>query len=292
MKTLLKLLAAWVVFGVAFVAGGMLVWMLHLRVNVPIDHIAFYLRLLTFAAGGAVLVVGLWPLARGLAASTVARATVLGAFLFLALGTNTIFDGAIYSSSFDGSIASSLLTFLVLALLLGSALGAEFGGQGNATGFARHGVVALGGRAVLAFLAWPFIYLAFGAMIAPIVMPYYQSGVVAGLHIPPMQTILAVQLVRSLIFLASSLPLIVLWRGTRGSLWFALGLAHTVAIGLFGLTLANFLPAVLRITHSAEIACDSFAYAGLLVLLFAAPQHDKGKAPTAGSLAQGMHSPS
>jgi hypothetical protein len=46
-------------------------------------------------------------------------------------------------------------------------------------------------------------------------------------------------------------------------------------VGIFGLVAASFLPAVLRITHGVEITCDSFAYAGLLVLLFAAPAASK-----------------
>jgi hypothetical protein len=48
-------------------------------------------------------------------------------------------------------------------------------------------------------------------------------------------------------------------------------MAHAFTVGFYGLVGATFLPMVLRVAHSAEIAGDSFAYAGLLVLLFAAP---------------------
>jgi hypothetical protein len=292
MNSFLKLLAAWAAFGVAFVVGGLLDGVLHLRINLPVDHTPIPIRLLAFAAAGAVLVAGLWPLARGLAAGSQARSAVLAVFVFLALGANSIFDGAIYTSAFDGAFASSLLMYLLLAALLGSTLGWGFGGLSGATGFARHGVVSLGGRTILAFAAWPLIYMIFGAMIAPIVLPYYEGGVIPGLHIPPLPTILGVQLVRSLIFLASSLPLILFWKGSRRSLWLALGLAHAVAVGLFGMVAATALPAVLRVTHSAEITCDSFAYAGLLVLLFAAPSTNKERLVGAGSFAQGMRSTS
>jgi hypothetical protein len=69
-----------------------------------------------------------------------------------------------------------------------------------------------------------------------------------------------------------SLPLIALWKDTRRNLWLALGTGHAVTVGVFGLITANFMPPVLRLTHGVEIICDSFAYAGLLVLLFAARQ--------------------
>jgi hypothetical protein len=292
MKSFLKLLAAWFAVGLSFLVGGLVDRALHLRINLPADHSAPYIKMVAFAGASALLVIGMWPLARGLAGSVRARAGVLSVFLFLALGANTIFEGAIYTAAFDGALASSLLMYLLLAVMLGSALAGGFGEVGQATGFAQHGAITLAWRAVLAFLAWPLIYFFFGACIAPIVMPYYENGVVPGLHIPPLQGILAVQLVRSLLFLASSLPLIVLWKGTRQRLWLALGLAHSVAVGLFGLAMANFLPAVLRITHSGEIVCDSFAYAGLLVLLFAAPGVEAERARAGGPLAQGMQSTS
>ena len=101
-------------------------------------------------------------------------------------------------------------------------------------------------------------------------VPYYNAGI-AGLRIPALSTILVVQLVRSVIFLAASLPFIALWKGSRRGLWLALGMAHAFTVGFYGLVGATFLPMVLRVAHSVEIAGDSFAYAGLLVLLFAAP---------------------
>ncbi len=125
-------------------------------------------------------------------------------------------------------------------------------------------------RIGVTWLAWPIIYFFFGMCVSPIVVPYYNAGI-AGLRIPALSTILAVQLVRSVIFLAASLPFIALWKGSRRGLWLALGLAHAFTVGLYGLVGATFLPMVLRVTHSVEIAGDSFAYAGLLVLLFAAP---------------------
>jgi hypothetical protein len=103
-------------------------------------------------------------------------------------------------------------------------------------------------------------------MIAPIVVPTYRAGI-AGLVLPPLSTIMLVQLVRSPLFLLASLPFLILWKGKRGSLIFSLGLAHWFTVGLFGLLQAHQFSMTLRIAHSLEICADSFAYAALLVLL-------------------------
>jgi hypothetical protein len=137
-----------------------------------------------------------------------------------------------------------------------------------------HRFIALIGRGAAAWLGWPVIYLFFGMCISPIVVPYYRAGI-AGLRIPPMSIILQLQLIRSIVFLAASLPLMTMWKGSRRNLWLALGLAHAAVVGLYELIGATFLPLVLRITHSFEITADSFAYAGLLVLLFTAPSARK-----------------
>jgi hypothetical protein len=83
-----------------------------------------------------------------------------------------------------------------------------------------------------------------------------------------MLTIIELQMIRSVVFLACSLPLIALWKGTRRHLWIALGLAHAVVVGLYGLTSTTFLPRILRVTHGVEILADSFVYTGVLVSLF------------------------
>jgi len=271
MKTILKLVACWAAFGLAMIGARTLVHFLRLRMILPPNMDTGPMHFLTVLGAGGLLVLGLWPLARGLAGSSAARAAVLGIFLLLAFGVNTILDGAIFTSYFLGAIPAHTLIYAMQSLFLAGALGFCFGQTGQPAGFPRRGWPAWAGRGLIAWLAWPFIYFFFGTCVAPIVVPYYQNGSVAGLHIPPMSTIFAMQLLRSVLFLASSLPLIALWKGSRRSLWLALGLAHAVTVGLYGLVAGTFLPAVLRIAHSVEITCDSFAYAGLLVLLFSAP---------------------
>jgi hypothetical protein len=69
------------------------------------------------------------------------------------------------------------------------------------------------------------------------------------------------------LFLIASLPLIVWWKKSGGSLIFSLGLAHWLVVGLFGLVQALCSHPFLRVAHSLEIGADSFAYAVAMVFL-------------------------
>jgi hypothetical protein len=135
----------------------------------------------------------------------------------------------------------------------------------------------------VAWLGWPVTYFVFGACVVPFVLPYYTSGAL-GLQLPPVGTVFEVQLLRSVIFLAASLPFIALWKGSRLGLWLALGSAHAVVVGLYGIISATFLPMIMRVAHGLEITADSFAYAGLLVLLFAA-RKESASVPAGAQLA-------
>jgi hypothetical protein len=231
---------------------------------------------------GLVLVIGLFPLTRGLAASVPLRVGAVGSFILLALGVNGMIEAKMFTHFLDNGFASASVFYVVLAAFLGAAFGLSFGAQQQPVGLPHRSWLAWIPRVAAVWLAWPLIYFFFGACVSPIVVPYYNAGI-AGLRIPALSTILAVQLVRSVVFLAASLPFIALWKGSRRGLWLTLGLAHAFTVGLYGLVGATFLPMILRITHSVEIAGDSFAYAGLLVLLFAAPAAANSSAQTVGS---------
>jgi len=270
MRTILRIAICWVAFVAALLGSGMIGTLLHLSaVTMPGNTPAQSMFLAQLVAG-LVLVVGLVPISRGLAASAPLRAAVLGSFLLLALGVNGMIEAKVFTHFLDNGIASASVFYVILAALVGAALGWSFGAPARAAGLPHRSWLAWIPRVAAVWLAWPFIYFFFGSCVAPIVVPYYNAGI-AGLRIPALSTILAVQLVRSVIFLAASLPFIALWKGSRRGLWFALGMAHAFTVGFYGLVGATFLPMVLRVAHSAEIAGDSFAYAGLLVLLFAAP---------------------
>jgi hypothetical protein len=279
MRTILRIAVCWVAFVAALLGSGIVSGLLHLPAVAMPGNTPVQSMFLAQLAAGLVLVVGLIPVARGLAAAAPLRAAALGSFLILALGVNGMIEARMFTHFLDNGILSASVFYVVLAALLGVALGWSFGAPQAAAGLPHHSWLAWIPRVAAIWLAWPFIYFFFGTCVAPIVVPYYNAGI-AGLRIPALSTILAVQLVRSVIFLAASLPFIALWTGSRRGLWLALGLAHAFTVGLYGLVGATFLPTILRVAHSAEIAGDSFAYAGLLALLFAAPSAT-AKAPVA-----------
>jgi hypothetical protein len=257
--------------------SGVISGILHLPAVPTPGNTSAQTLLFTQFVAGLVLVIGLVPLSRVLAVSAPLRAFTVSSFIFLALGVNGMIEAKIFTHFLDNGIASASVFYAVLAALLGAAFGWSFGAPPPPAGLPHRSWLAWIPRVAAIWLAWPGIYFFFGACVAPIVVPYYNAGI-AGLRIPPLSIILSVQLIRSVIFLAASLPFVALWKGSRRSLWLALGLAHAFTVGLYGLVGATFLPMVLRISHSVEIAADSFAYAGLLVLLFAAPTGVEAKA--------------
>jgi len=289
MRDLLKLVLCWIAFVAAAIASGVIDRLFHLPSIALPGGLTVQSMFLTELAGGVVLVVGLYPLARGLAAPPIVRAAAIGGFLLIALGLNGLIETRLFTHFLDGGIGGAVAFYAALAVVLGAAIGFSFGSHGQPAGLARRTVPAWLWRGTIAWLGWPVTYFFFGMCIAPIVVPYYRAGI-AGLQLPnSMSVLFGVQLIRSVFFLATSLPFVALWKGSRRSLWLTLGMAHAFTVGLFGLAGATWLPSILRIVHSVEMTCDSFAYAGLLVLLFAtAPE--KSNVNEAAPLGQpGMH---
>jgi hypothetical protein len=269
MKVVLKLTACWGVFALSLLAAGLLARSLHLQLIPAGTNLPLLPHLSRMLVAAAVLTSGLAPLARGLSGPAVTRCAAIALFLFLALGVNTLLDAAIFAHVFDCVVPGHILSFALQSLFLGAALGLCFGLPARTVKLPRLTIRQWVWRAAVAWIAWPLIYLFFGICVAPIVIPYYQNHSLPGFHIPTPQVILTMQLVRSLVFLAATLPLVALWRGSRRGLWLSLGCAHTVTVALFGLIAATFLPALMRLAHGAEMTADAFAYTGLLVLLFA-----------------------
>jgi hypothetical protein len=285
MKDLFKLAICWIAFIAAAIVSGIISRIFHLpSITLP-GGMSIQSMFLAQLVGGVVLVVGLYPLARGLAARGVVRAAAIGGFLLMGFGLNGLIETRIFTHFLDGGIGGSVAFYAALAAFLGAAIGFSFGSNGQPTGFARRTLLAWLWRGAVAWLAWPVTYFFFGMCIAPVVTPYYRAGI-AGLQLPSsVAVIFGVQLIRSVFFLSTSLPFVALWKGSRRSLWFTLGLAHAFTIGIFGLVGAAWLPMVLRVVHSVEITGDSFAYAGLLVLLFAAAP-EKSSADQAASISR------
>jgi hypothetical protein len=216
-----------------------------------------------------ILVIGLGPLAARLGGSWAARFAALLLLMYLSLSLNSVLEIRVFTSMLKTGGSAFLLAHGVLpALALCAALALWFGGAAGPRPIPRYGAAGWAWRIVVAVLAFPVAYFIFGGMVAPIVVPYYTGGGSIGLVIPPVAVIFRTVLARSSIFLIASLPAVLLWIGSRRGLVGAMGLAHAVLVGIFGMAQTHLLPPVLRITHSIEITADSFAYAAVLVWLF------------------------
>jgi hypothetical protein len=255
---------------------GMLASAVHITMpNLTPDGVSPHRALLSFAMASALMGLALTPLARGTGGKRAARALAFAVLLLICLGANSAIEIVMFTTLLTSRTAWSFVAGTVLpALLLGGSLAllgdrvtdAPTIAQRVRAHFSGHSVESWTWRFALGILAFPAIYFVFGAMVSPFVVPAYQAGV-ARLVLPPLSTIMPVQILRSALFLAASLPFLVWWKGTRASLVVSLGLAHWFLVGLFGLLQFSILPATLRVAHSIEIGADSFTYAASLVLL-------------------------
>lgn len=266
----IKILVRIAVSALAYVVGmaimGMLMPVLHLPTLKPLPGMNQEHAGLLLLVSSPLLIVGLLPLAAYLKGTWMQRCLAIAALIYVTLGLNTLIEAKIFTGILDGSPWLASVQFVLPALMTGAALTYHFGGSQDPIDLGAFKL--FGWRVVVAWLAFPVIYFVFGMCVAPFVVPYYTgAGGALGLKIPAFSIIIKTQLLRSAIFLAASLPAIVLWTKSRGKLILALGLAHAMTVGIFQLAQATFLPVTLRVAHSIEITFDSFSYAAVLVLL-------------------------
>jgi len=119
-------------------------------------------------------------------------------------------------------------------------------------------------------LAYPLVYFAFGVIVRPFIQDFYATGQFE-LITPTWGQLIPLQLVRSLLFLVVSLPVIVWWRGTRRGLWLALSGWIFVLTAFMAVIIAYWFPWQMRLFHGLELLADTLVYAGVLTILFSQP---------------------
>jgi len=231
--------------------------------------------------GTLLLAIGLTPLAMRLGGSRWARFGALWLMIYVAVSVNTVIEAKFFSDIITVSIGVMCLHQLLPCVFLAAALTLLFSTADAPALFPTLSPVQWAWRVVVAWVAFPVIYIVFGMCVGPFVVPEYLKGT-AGLKLPTMATILRTQfLVRSPLFLISSLPIVALWTGSRKQLLIAFGIAEAMMVGVHGLAEAYWLPTLLRVLHSLEITCDSFAYVAVLTFLFTARQKKTVPVPAA-----------
>jgi hypothetical protein len=208
-------------------------------------------------------------LANGIRGSQLVRWLALAAISYVIFGLNNEIEAAAFTT-FGGT--ATMLVFFVVPCLLGAAAAvwlirpATSPEPGLATALHRP-ASTWWWRVVIAWLAFPVIYLFFGMLVGPFVVPFYKEPGF-GLTLPGWDTILPVVLLRSALALAVTLPILLLWSRSRRSLFVALAIAFFAMMGLIGLAATTFFPPTLRVVHSIEILGDAVVYAWALVALF------------------------
>jgi hypothetical protein len=217
-------------------------------------------------------------LSRGMEGGWVARWLILSFLAWIAYSVNTLLETAIFTTLATASSFTAIIQ-LVGSFACGAAVAALFRpsdkGQGlvsNArTFFSRRPTSAWAWRIPLAAVSFLPIYLFFGTLVARVTYGYY-AGEVAGLTAPGWGEILPVLFVRSLLFLAASLPVLVAWGKSPRRLILSLGFAMFVLVGAMGLIGGYWLPLDVRAYHGLEILADSMIYAWVIVALLWTPR--------------------
>ena len=261
--------------GVAHAAGMELGWVLVRSLGlkqmpIPIEVGPFAQYALP-VLGGMVIALGLASMAGSLCAARWQRWAILAAFAFIANGVTVALETSIFLT-LGGDVALATTT-LPASALCALAVVWYFPARRDdrdahiqQNSFSRWTTTELLFRIAAVLIAFPLIYLLFGAAIAPIVRPIYSQ--IEFLVIPSGTTIFLMQILRSTLFFSISIPVALRWSGTRRALAISLGLAHFACVGLNGLIQTQFFPIAMRLAHGAEVFADSFAYAFVFAWLF------------------------
>ena len=122
----------------------------------------------------------------------------------------------------------------------------------------------------LAALSYLPIYYAFGMIVAPFVLPYYNNPDLGlNLVVPDFGVILPLEIGRGLLYALTMFPLIAVLRGGIWSRTFWIGLTIAVLGSWVPMLQAPGWPLVLRMAHGLEITADAFVQGIVLTWLLA-----------------------
>jgi len=220
-----------------------------------------FLTAVTLSAGIALL-------ANGIAGTPLKRGSILLVFFYVSFVINNQIEAAVYSTTAE---VPTMLLFFILPCLMASAAAALLTRSADqrhplTTVFADRPITKWWWRVVLAWLAFPVIYYFFGALIYPLVADAYTSPDF-GLRLPGPLVVIAAVSLRSLLFLAASIPILVNWKGSRRGLVLSLATALAAMVGVAGMFESTWMPLHMKLVHSVEIIADSLLHAWVLVAL-------------------------
>jgi hypothetical protein len=281
-----KLLLGGITFIIGSIIGSMVASLLGLQQPSMPEGVDSATAFLLLSLESPLMMLALAFIARGLGGGLLLRALTLSFFTWVAYSLNTAIESLAFTTTTAKGALFATGSFLVPSLLCGLVVALLFpsGEQPESLGtlakrfFGRWTAGAWMWRIGLAAVIFVPIYIFFGSIVAPLTADYFQQSMY-GVRQPSQSEMILVLMVRSVLFLAASLPIVVLWQRSNRELVLSLGFALFVLVGLLYMLGAYYMPLEIRVPHSLEILAGSFVHAGMLVMLLAG-----GKKPTAQAL--------
>ncbi len=271
-----KLLLCSLAFILGAILGGMIVSLLGLQPPPMPEEVDGNLAFLILMLESPLLALTLILIAHGLGGGLLIRAMTLSFFTWVVYTLNTTIESLAFTSTTVEGALFTTLSFLLPSILCGTAAAWLFPPRERGRSLAdlvrsfinSRTSSAWLWRIAIATIVFVPIYLAIGSLVAPLTAQYFQENMF-GLVQPSQEKMLLILIVRSLLFLLASLPVIILWRRSKLTLFLSLGFALFILVGLLYMLSAYYMPLEVRLPHTLEILVDSFAYAGFLVILLA-----------------------
>ncbi len=214
---------------------------------------------------------------------TISRLAVLWVALFVIQFFTTLIEGAFFTTviSTAAIFLGGALIGLVMSLAEAAAAVAIFKPriptQDLATSlrafFVNRTAVSWLVIIIVASVAYFPVYFTFGAIVSPIVIPYYtnpSNGLT--LAIPSLSTLVAVELLRGFLFVGALLPLLATLKVSNRACFLSLASLFFIAGAFIPFITNTSLPLFLKCVHGLEILADSVVYAAILTYLFNVPR--------------------
>ena len=267
-----KLILCAIMFSFGMIVGGMLVAMLGMQPPSMPEGLNPEAAMLLMLVESPMLALVLALLARHLSGGFWVRAFMLFLLTWISNSLNNQIEAAAFAGMAEG-FWFTVTTFAFPAMFISIGIAWSFPPADRRSFrdaarsfFVQYTVVGWLWRLALAAVSFMPIYYFFGLLVIPFTRSYYEQNMY-GLEIPSLDRLFIILFIRSILFFAATLPILIAWQGSKWSLVWRLGLSLFYLVGFQSLLIANWMPWALRLPHMIEILFDEFVYAGVLILL-------------------------
>ncbi|MBI2185283.1 MAG: hypothetical protein HYU39_10055 [Thaumarchaeota archaeon] len=191
---------------------------------------------------------------------------------------NNIIEGAFFTTAistldvFLGGVLVGLLITLIeagLAVVLFPSGRAETSVRTEVIEyFRRKPFPSLLGRVALSALIYFPVYFTFGAIVSPLVIPYYTDPSLGlNLRIPSFEVMIPLEFLRGFLYVVALLPIIAVLRLPKRFLFLSVAALLFVPGAFVPFVAGAPFPLFLRVVHGLEILADSLVYGAALVYI-------------------------